>query len=135
MTLTFLSKSLDRLVAFETLAYMSQLELQTFHSELVVAGDSMQMALKAREESSVPVDPDWVHKIKTKMQACETFRSQIEQMLDTARTSGNGTVKQLIDQKLEQLLIDELGERLYKELQAEARDLVLEDLQVRTPGA
>ena len=135
MTLTFLSKSLDRLVAFETLPYMKPVELLMFHSELAVAVNSMQTALRIREEGSAPVDPDWAHKIKTKMHVCETFRLELERLLDSARSDGNGTIKQLIDQKLEQLLIEEVGERLYRELQAEARDLVLEDPLVQTPGA
>jgi len=112
---------------------MSQQELQTFHSELVVAGSSMQMSLKSKQDANFPVDPDWVHKVRTKMHACDAFRTRIEAMLDQG--VGSGALKQMISQRLEQLLIDEIGERLYRELQAEARDLALEDLQAQIPDA
>lgn len=137
MTLTFLSKSLERVVLLDELPCLTYQELQAFRGELVVAGRSMQTALNAalkdEEVTGVPLDTDWIHKIRKKMEVCASFCTAIEKLLE--QNLPNGFLKTLVAKKLKDLLIEELGERLYQELKDEARDLALSDLQAQIQDA
>lgn len=137
MPLTFLSKSLDRVVLKDELHCLTHQELQALRGELVIASRSMQIALDARlkdeQETGIPLDTDWTHKIRKKMEVCAAFCKSIEHLLE--QNVPNGYLKQLISEKLEELLIEEVGERLYKELKEEAKDLALSDLQAQIRDA
>ena len=149
--LTFHSKSLNRVVAMDELDQLSSSELQRFNGELVMAARSMENALSDalhREiHSGQPVDPDWVHKIRKKMGICNAFRTNAIQLLripqkreileikKAAPEPDSQLVTQLAEDKFQELLIDEIGERLFRELQEEAIELAREDLRRQTPGA
>lgn len=144
--LTFHSKALNRIVAIDELADLSDQDLHAFNGELVVAARSMENALsdafKREIDTGVPLEYDWVHRVRRKLGICMGFRANITQLLKQPRKVEQQTlsiddpsVRELIDTKFEELLIDEIGERLYKELQAEAVELVLEGLQQQTPVA
>jgi hypothetical protein len=149
--LTFHSKSLNRVVAMDELDQLSSSELYRFNGELVMAARSMENALSDALQKEIrsgqPVDPDWVHKIRKKMGICNAFRTNAVQLLKVpqkreiveirkaATEPDNKLVTQLAEEKFQQLLIDEIGERLFKELQEEAIELALEDLRRGTPAS
>jgi hypothetical protein len=149
--LTFHSKSLDRVIAMDELDKLTSSELYRFNGELVMAARSMENALSDALQQEIrsgqPVDPDWVHKVRKKMGICNAFRTNAMQLLKVpqkreiveirkaAPEPDDQLVTQLAEEKLEQLLIDELGERLFKELQEEAVELALEDLRLKTQAS
>ena len=149
--LTFHSKSLDRVIAMDELDKLTSSELYRFNGELVMAARSMENALSdalhQEIRSGQPVDPDWVHKVRKKMGICNAFRTNAMQLLKVpqkreiveirkaAPEPDNQLVTQLAEEKFQELLIDELGERLFKELQEEAVELAVEDLRSRTPAS
>jgi hypothetical protein len=149
--LTFHSKSLDRVIAMDELDKLTSSELYRFNGELVMAARSMENALSDALQQEIrtgePVDPDWVHKIRKKMGICNAFRTNAMQLLKVpqkreiveirkaAPEPDNQLVTQLAEEKFQELLIDELGERLFKELQEEAVELALEDLRLKTQAS
>lgn len=147
--LTFNSKSLNRTVRMDELADLTKSELYRFNGELVIAARSMENALSDALQQEIktgqPLDSDWVHKIRKKMGICNAFRSNAVQLMNGPAKAeileirkpepDNALVTQLAEVKFEELLIEEIGERLFRELQHEAIELALEDLRQRTPGA
>jgi len=150
--LTFHSKSLNRLVSMDELGELSGSELYRFNGELVMAARSMENALSDALHKEIktgqPIDPDWVHKIRRKMGICNAFRTNAMQILNkipqkkeiveirkAAPQPDNQLVNEIAEEKFQQLLIEEIGERLFRELQQEAVELALEDLQSRTPAS
>ena len=149
--LTFHSKSLNRTIAMDEVDTLSSSELYRFNGELVMAARSMENALSDALQQEIrtgePVDPDWVHKIRKKMGICNAFRANATQLLKVpqkreiveVRKAAPGPddqlVTQLAEEKFQELLIDELGERLFKELQEEAVELALEDLRLKTQAS
>lgn len=149
--LTFHSKSLNRVVAMDELDKLTSSELYRFNGELVMAARSMENALSDALQKEIrtgePVDPDWVHKIRKKMGICNAFRTNAMQLLKipqkreiveirrAATEPDNKLVTALAEEKFQQLLIDEIGERLFRELQEEAIELALEDLRRETPAS
>jgi hypothetical protein len=149
--LTFHSKSLDRVIAMDELDKLTSSELYRFNGELVMAARSMENALSDALQQEIrtgkPVDPDWVHKVRKKMGICNAFRTNAMQLLKVpqkreiveirkaAPEPDNRLVTHLAEEKFQELLIDELGERLFKELQEEAVELALEDLRLKTQAS
>jgi len=149
--LTFHSKSLDRVIAMDELDKLTSSELYRFNGELVMAARSMENALSDALQQEIrtgqPVDPDWVHKVRKKMGICNAFRTNAMQLLKVpqkrqiveirkaAPEPDDQLVTQLAEEKFQELLIDELGERLFKELQEEAVELALEDLRLKTQAS
>jgi len=149
--LTFHSKSLDRVIAMDELDKLTSSELYRFNGELVMAARSMENALSDAVQQEIrtgkPVDPDWVHKVRKKMGICNAFRTNAMQLLKVpqkreivevqkaAPEPDDQLVTQLAEEKFQELLIDELGERLFKELQEEAVELALEDLRLKTQAS
>ena len=149
--LTFHSKSLNRTIAMDEVDTLSSSELYRFNGELVMAARSMENALSDALQQEIrtgePVDPDWVHKIRKKMGICNAFRANATQLLKVpqkreivevrkaAPEPDDQLVTQLAEEKFQELLIDELGERLFKELQEEAVELALEDLRLKTQAS
>jgi hypothetical protein len=149
--LTFHSKSLDRVIAMDELDKLTSSELYRFNGELVMAARSMENALSDALQQEIrtgkPVDPDWVHKVRKKMGICNAFRTNAMQLLKVpqkreiveirkaAPEPDDRMVTQLAEEKFQELLIDELGERLFKELQEEAVELALEDLRPKTQAS
>lgn len=124
---------------------LSSSDLYRFNGELVMAARSMENALSDALQKEIrtgePIDPDWVHKIRKKMGICNAFRTNAMQILKVpqkreilevrkaAAEPDNAAVTRLAEQKFEELLIEEIGERLFRELQQEALELALEGLQ------
>ena len=149
--LTFHSKSLDRVIAMDELDKLTNSELYRFNGELVMAARSMENALSDALQQEIrtgkPVDPDWVHKVRKKMGICNAFRTNAMQLLKVpqkreiveirkaAPEPDDRLVTQLAEEKFQELLIDELGERLFKELQEEAVELAFEDLRLKTQAS
>jgi len=149
--LTFHSKSLNRTIAMDEVDTLSSSELYRFNGELVMAARSMENALSDALQQEIrtgePVDPDWVHKIRKKMGICNAFRTNAMQLLKVPQKreiveirkatpeADDRLVTQLAEEKFQELLIDELGERLFKELQEEAVELALEDLRLKTQAS
>ena len=149
--LTFHSKSLDRVIAMDELDKLTSSELYRFNGELVMAARSMENALSDALQQEIrtgkPADPDWVHKVRKKMGICNAFRTNAMQLLKVpqkreivevrkaAPEPDDQLVTQLAEEKFQELLIDELGERLFKELQEEAVALALEDLRLKTQAS
>jgi len=150
-SLTFHSKSLNRVIAMDELEQLNSSDLYRFNGELVMAARSMENALSDALQKEIhtgePVDPDWVHKIRKKMGICNAFRTNAMQLLKVpqkrdileirkaAPEPDNKLVTELAEVKFQELLIDELGERLFKELQEEAIELALEDLRLKTQAS
>ena len=138
MELTFNSKSLDRVIDLQSIPDLSIADARKLHAELVVAVQSMDEkvtdALATEHNSGIPVDRDWVHRVKKKRRICVAFATQVKQLLDAPRQPElNFTA--IYQRRLEELVREELGDTVYQEIKDEARDLALADLQVPTQGA
>lgn len=149
--LTFFSKSLNRNIAMDELPSLTTSELYRFNGELVMASRSMENALADAQRNEIntgrPIDPDWVHKIRKKMGICNAFRtnamqrlnmpakSEIVEVRKAAPEPDTDLVNRLAEDKFQELLIEEIGERLFRELQQEAIELALEDLRRGTPAS
>lgn len=133
MALTFLSKALNRVVSVEELPVMSSADLNAFNAELAVAvrsmEDALSDALRREVETGEILDSDWVHKVRKKMRVAMAFRGNIIQILSS--TNHGPSLEELVQIKLDELLIEELGERLYSEMKEEAKELAVEDLRAR----
>ena len=138
MELTFNSKSLDRVIDLQSIPDLSIADARKLHAELVVAVQSMDEkvtdALATEHNSGIPVDRDWVHRVKKKRRICVAFATQVKQLLDAPRQPElNFTA--IYQRRLEELVREELGDTVYQEIKDEARDLALADLQVPVQGA
>jgi hypothetical protein len=140
MEFTFNSKSLERQVALHEIHELSAADARKLHAELVIAvqamDDKVNEAQVAAQASGIPADKDWIHRVKKKRRICVAFATQVKQVMDsstpTAQPSSFVTVYQ---QRLDELLVEELGQTIFDEIKAEARDLALADLQVPAQGA
>jgi hypothetical protein len=141
MEFTFNSKSLEREVSLHQIYELTPSEARNLHAELVIAVQSMDEkvseALASEHASGIPADKDWIHRVKKKRRICVAFATQVKQMLDApqqqaAPVSNFTTVFQ---RRFEELLLEELGQTIFDEIKAEARDLALADLQVPVQDA
>jgi hypothetical protein len=141
MEFTFNSKSLEREVSLHQIYELTPSEARNLHAELVIAVQSMDErvaeALASEHASGIPADKDWIHRVKKKRRICVAFATQVKQMLDApqqqAAPVSNFTT--IFQRRFEELLLEELGQTVFDEIKAEARDLALADLQVPVQGA
>lgn len=141
MEFTFNSKSLEREVSLHQIYELTPSEARNLHAELVIAVQSMDEkvseALASEHASGIPADKDWIHRVKKKRRICVAFATQVKQMLDApqqqAAPVSNFTT--IFQRRFEELLLEELGQTVFDEIKAEARDLALADLQVPAQGA
>jgi len=141
MEFTFNSKSLEREVSLHQIYELTPSEARNLHAELVIAVQSMDEkvseALASEHASGIPADKDWIHRVKKKRRICVAFATQVKQMLDApqqqAAPVSNFTT--IFQRRFEELLLEELGQTVFNEIKAEARDLALADLQVPVQGA
>jgi len=141
MEFTFNSKSLEREVSLHQIYELTPSEARNLHAELVIAVQSMDEkvseALSSEHASGIPADKDWIHRVKKKRRICVAFATQVKQMLDApqqqAAPVSNFTT--IFQRRFEELLLEELGQTVFDEIRAEARDLALADLQVPVQGA
>ena len=142
MAFTFDSKSLGRQVALHEIHQLSVADARKLHAELVIAvqamDDKVNEAQVMAQASGIPADKDWIHRVKKKRRICVAFATQVKQVMESsapvpqAQPTSFVTVYQ---QRLDELLLEELGQTVFDEIKAEARDLALADLQVPTQGA
>jgi hypothetical protein len=140
MEFTFNSKSLEREVSLHQIYELTPSEARNLHAELVIAVQSMDErvseVLATEHASGIPADKDWIHRVKKKRRICVAFATQVKQMLDAPpapATTANFTT--IFQRRFEELLLEELGQTVFDEIKAEARDLALADLQVPVQGA
>jgi len=141
MEFTFNSKSLEREVSLHQIYELTPSEARNLHAELVIAVQSMDEkvseAIASEHASGIPADKDWIHRVKKKRRICVAFATQVKQMLDApqqqAAPASNFTT--IFQRRFEELLLEELGQTVFDEIKAEARDLALADLQVPVQGA
>jgi len=141
MEFTFNSKSLEREVSLHQIYELTPSEARNLHAELVIAVQSMDEkvseAIASEQASGIPADKDWIHRVKKKRRICVAFATQVKQMLDApqqqAAPVSNFTT--IFQRRFEELLLEELGQTVFDEIRAEARDLALADLQVPVQGA
>lgn len=142
MEFTFNSKSLERQVALHEIHQLSVADARKLHAELVIAvqamDDKVNEAQVMAQASGIPADKDWIHRVKKKRRICVAFATQVKQVMESsapvqqAQPTSFVTVYQ---QRLDELLLEELGQTVFDEIKAEARDLALADLQVPVQGA
>ncbi len=141
MEFTFNSKSLEREVSLHQIYELTPSEARNLYAELVIAVQSMDEkvseALASEHASGIPADKDWIHRVKKKRRICVAFATQVKQMLDAPQQQAvpvsNFTT--IFLRRFEELLLEELGQTVFDEIKAEARDLALADLQVPVQGA
>ena len=141
MEFTFNSKSLEREVSLHQIYELTPSEARNLHAELVIAVQSMDEkvseALASEHASGIPADKDWIHRVKKKRRICVAFATQVKQMLDAPQQQASPTSNftTIFQRRFEELLLEELGQTVFDEIKAEARDLALADLQVPVQGA
>lgn len=100
MSLTFLSKSLNRTVTFADLDSLSAADARSLLGELHVALASMDASLANAKAAGSP-DPDWVHGITKKSRICAAFHAQVTQLVErSAPAPGGPTAYQQLFQAL-----------------------------------
>jgi hypothetical protein len=141
MEFTFNSKSLERQVSLHEIHELSAPDARKLHAELVIAvqamDDKVNEAQVAAQASGIPADKDWIHRVKKKRRICVAFATQVKQAMEAAPTPAAQPTSfvTVYQQRLDELLLEELGQVVFDEIKAEARDLALADLQVPVQGA
>jgi hypothetical protein len=141
MEFTFNSKSLERQVALHEIHELTAPDARKLHAELVIAvqamDDKVNEAQVAAQASGIPADKDWIHRVKKKRRICVAFATQVKQAMEAAPTPAAQPTSfvTVYQQRLDELLLEELGQVVFDEIKAEARDLALADLQVPVQGA
>jgi len=141
MEFTFNSKSLEREVSLHQIYELTPSEARNLHAELVIAVQSMDEkvseALASEHASGIPADKDWIHRVKKKRRICVAFATQVKQVMESSASTPQqpASFVTVYQQRLDELLLEELGQTILDEIKAEARDLALADLQVPAQGA
>ena len=134
MSLTFASRILQRTFALEDLTTLPKTQLRVLHDELLKAVEAMDDKIdEAQTEEQLGAGPgcNWLHRVKKKRVICETFADKIAELLvDT----GN-SFEQVYRLKLDELVLDELGENTWQEIKNEAMEFALANLPRGTPTA
>lgn len=135
MQLTFTSRTLDRVVSLGDLATIAQPELRELHGELTMAVQAMDEKVQESKElerlSGIPSDEDWIHKVKKKRRICVTFAAQVNQAMNVGDTS----FEYVYRLKLDQLVLEELGEEAWQEIKGEAMAFALANRPQVSPAA
>jgi hypothetical protein len=139
MSLTFLSKSLDRTLSFADLDALSTAEARTFLGELHIAAASMEDSLASAKASGTP-NPDWVHSITKKARICSAFQAQVsglvEQTSNAASSptlpSGPATYQQLVHTLAHAEFKRELGS-VYEQIMQDVHETAVRTLQQASP--
>lgn len=140
MEFTFNSKSLERQVSLHQIHELTATDARKLHAELVIAvqamDDKVNEAQITAQASGIPSDKDWIHRVKKKRRICVAFATQVKQAMESPAAPQQPTsFVTVYQQRLDELLLEELGQTVFDEIKAEARDLALADLQVPAQGA
>ena len=134
MSLTFASRSLQRTFALEDLTALPKTQLRVLHDELLKAVEAMDAKIdEAETEEQLGASPEcnWLHRVKKKRVICETFADQIAELL----LDVGGSFEQVYRLKLDELVLDELGESTWQEIKNDAMEFALANLPRVTPTA
>lgn len=140
MSLTFLSKSLNRTLSFADLDGLSTADARTFLGELHIAAASMQDSLATAKLSGTP-DPDWVHSITKKHRICSAFQAQVSGLVEqaglpngsSAALNGPATYQQLLHTLAHAEFKRELGS-VYDQIMKDAHEAAVSTLQQSAAG-
>jgi hypothetical protein len=134
MSLTFASRSLQRTFALEDLTALPKTQLRVLHDELLKAVEAMDDKIneaQTKEQLGTSPECNWLHRVKKKRVICETFANQIAELLIDV----GGSFEQVYRLKLDELVLDELGENTWQEIKTEAMEFALANLPRGTPTA
>jgi hypothetical protein len=135
MQLTFTSRALNRVVNLADIARLTAAELRELHAELTMAVQAMDEKVQETKEleraSGIAADEDWLHRVKKKRRVCVTLAAQVNQALNC----GNSSFEYVYRFKLEQLLLEELGDDTLREIKSEAMQFALASHPQATPVA
>jgi hypothetical protein len=134
MQLTFNSRSLGRGFVLDELPSLTKTQLRVLHGELISAIEAMDAKIqevKAQEALGVEVEDNWLHRVNKKRAICQTFADQAAELLFDA----GGSFEQVYRLKLEELLLEELGEQTWLEIKGEAMEFALANRPQVTPAA
>ncbi|MGA1114374.1 MAG: hypothetical protein ACO3TI_05435, partial [Aquiluna sp.] len=84
---------------------------------------------QTEEKLGVTPEVNWLHRINKKKAICKTFVDQVSELLLEAR----GSFEQIYRLKLDQLLLDELGEDTWQDIKDEAMEFALASLPQVAP--
>jgi hypothetical protein len=135
MQLTFTSRALDRVVTLADIARLKPTELRELHAELTMAVQAMDEKVQETKEleraSGIAADEDWLHRVKKKRRVCVTLAAQVNQALST----GESSFEYVYRFKLEELLLEELGDETLREIKGEAMQFALASHPQAIPAA
>jgi len=134
MSLTFASRSLQRTFALDDLTALPKTQLRVLHDELLKAIEAMDTKIdevQTEEQLGGDAECNWLHRVKKKRVICETFANQIAELLLDVGSS----FEQVYRLKLDELVLDELGENTWQEIKNEAMEFALASLPRVTPTA
>lgn len=140
MSLTFLSKSLNRTISFADLDALSTAEARTFLGELHIAAASMEDSLASAKASGTP-NPDWVHSITKKARICSAFQAQVSGLVEqvglpsgsSPALNGPATYQQLLHTLAHAEFKRELG-TVYDQIMQDAHEAAVSTLQQSAAG-
>ena len=135
MQLTFNSRSIGRIIGLDELPRLAQSELRELHAELLMAVQAMDEKVQESKElehiSGISADEDWIHRVKKKRRICVTFAAQVKQAMEATDTSFEAVYRL----KLDELLLEELGEDTWQEIKSEAMEFALANRLQAAPAA
>jgi hypothetical protein len=148
MTLKFRSKQLDREVAIHEIYDLNLEQAQAFHVELTIAilemSDAISEAFRRHDEAGVPFDYDWMHKARKKRRITLAFATEAKRRLlklegvDAAevlrKRRSHYEVQRdrfaaMRQERLRELLKEELGPGVLEEIECEAHEAAEKDLK------
>lgn len=130
MSLTFLSKSLNRTITFSDLDTLSVVDLRVLLGELHVAIESMEASLATATRAGTP-DPDWVHGVTKKQRICKAFYAQAAPLVEKA--NGPTAYQQLFQALMHAEFKRELGS-VYDQIMQDAHNAAISKLHATGAG-
>jgi hypothetical protein len=140
MTLIFPSRELDRQVTLPQVWEMELDEVRQFHVELTLAvqgmDDAIREAQRLENDAGISFDRDWMHKARKKRRITIMFASEAKRRLLRLEGLGGADVSRrrstyemqrdkfsvMRNDRLRELLKEELGPGVLEEIECEAHD-------------
>lgn len=148
MTLNFASKELGRTLAVSEVHELQLEDCRRFHVELVLAiqqmDDAIQEAHRLDRDAGVPCDRDWLHRTRKKRRITIAFATEAKaRLLKLEGVDGvelqrrrhqvdvqREKFQRLRQNRLRDLLREELGPGVYEELEGEAYEAAEADFKL-----
>lgn len=135
MKLTYSSRTLERTLSLDDLASLDSTDLKILHAELLMAVQSMDTTMAEADETakrkSIPLDYEWLARVRHKRRICATFIEQIKLALGV-KPQREQLFQAAYLKHLEELMLEELGSAVFQELKNEAHQAALQDMQQTT---